>query len=209
MNKIFTIIVGVTGILFFASYFTYHYYPYNLYLVLSIILGVLLYEMFMRMIVGTLINKKFQNHINYELDWFQEKNFESDIYKSLQVQKWKKLMPTYSPKSFNLKKHSFDQIIQSTCQSEIIHEIIIVLSFVPVIFSLTFGHFWIILVVSVLAALIDLTFVILQRYNRPRLIRIMQMSKKREERSKKKQQNSEKNKIIRDSFHIKRFHENL
>ena len=47
-----------------------------------------------------------------------------------------------------------------------------VLSFVPVAFSVWFGSLGVFLITSFAAFLFDSVFVILQRYNRPRLMRL-------------------------------------
>ena len=59
------------------------------------------------------------------------------------------------------------------CQAEIVHEIIIVLSFVPIIFSIWFGELLVFIITSVISALIDSIFVMLQRYNRSRIIKLI------------------------------------
>ena len=52
---------------------------------------------------------------------------------------------------------------------------IIVFSFFPIIVSVWFGAIEVFISTSMVAALIDLIFVILQRYNRPRVIKILQL----------------------------------
>ena len=60
------------------------------------------------------------------------------------------------------------------CGAEIVHEIIMVLSFLPLLAIPVFGAFPVFLITSVLAALFDGVFVMAQRYNRPRLVRILE-----------------------------------
>lgn len=66
------------------------------------------------------------------------------------------------------------------CQSELVHETNVLFSFVPVLFSLWFGEAAIFIVTSALAAAFDLAFVIMQRYNRPTVIRIALRAAKRQ-----------------------------
>lgn len=82
-------------------------------------------------------------------------------------------MPTYDPTSFSLKHNSLEQIVYTSCVSEAVHEVIIVFSFLPLLFALVWGAFPVFLVTSILSGLFDSCFVIIQRYNRPRLIRIL------------------------------------
>ena len=89
------------------------------------------------------------------------------------MKNWKKRLPTYDPRQFSLKENTAQQVVRNMCGAEIVHEVIIVLSFVPISFSFLFGEFPVFLITSILAALYDSIFVIVQRYNRPRLIRIL------------------------------------
>lgn len=82
-------------------------------------------------------------------------------------------MPTYDVDTFSFELHSMEEIVMAMCQSEVVHEAIVVLSFIPVSFSIRFASFGVFLVTSILAAIFDMMFVIMQRYNRPRLVRIL------------------------------------
>ena len=62
--------------------------------------------------------------------------------------------------------------------AELVHEVIIVLSFVPIFASLSFGAFPVFFVTFVLVACFDALFVVMQRYNRPRIMKLMKTSDK-------------------------------
>ena len=128
------------------------------------------YHFAMRLAVGALVPNRF----SYRSGWFQPKKFEAGLYKKLQVKKWKDHMPTYDPRLFSLKENTPEAMIQNMCQAEVVHEIIILLSFIPLLFSIVWDTFGVFLVTSLLSALLDLTFVIMQRYNRPRILRLTQ-----------------------------------
>ena len=81
-------------------------------------------------------------------------------------------MPTYNPKLFSLQENSLEEILCNMCQAEVVHEVIILLSFVPLAFSLVWDSFFVFLITSVLAAGFDLLFVMLQRFNRPRVAKL-------------------------------------
>ena len=59
------------------------------------------------------------------------------------------------------------------CGAEVVHEIIMVLSFIPLLFAIPFGVFPVFFITSVIASLVDFVFVIVQRYNRPRIIKLI------------------------------------
>ena len=89
------------------------------------------------------------------------------------VKSWKDKMPTYDADTFSLELHSMEEIVMAMCQSEIVHVIIVVLSFVPLLFYIWFESFAVFLITSLLAAGFDMMFVVMQRYNRPRKIKLL------------------------------------
>lgn len=141
----------------------------------AITFGTVFYHFAMRLAVGKLIPE----HFDYESFWFREKSFEKKLYKAIGVKKWKGRMPSYTPSSYMIKTSDFTKIIYTMCRNEVIHEVIAVLSFVPILFSFVFDETLVFLITSVLACLFDLAFVVMQRYNRPRLIRLMNRYSKR------------------------------
>lgn len=90
----------------------------------------------------------------------------------------KKIIPTYSPETFDITNKSIEEIIGATCQAEVVHEIIMLFSLLPIALIPIFGEPIVFIVTSVLSMMIDSIFVILQRYNRPRLIKLMKRIKK-------------------------------
>ncbi len=139
----------------------------------AITFGTCFYHLSMRLIVGHTIHYKLQNHVDYTRRWYQPHPVESSLYKFLQVKKWKTNMPTYTPSVFDPRKHTWEEIAQAMCQAEIVHEVIVVLSFLPLLAAIPFGAFFVFLFTSIAAALYDLSFVIMQRYNRPRIIKFI------------------------------------
>ena len=139
----------------------------------TITLGATAYHFAMRLAVGAFVNLIMKNKANHNSVWFREKSFEKKLYNLLRVRKWKKYIPTYSPDTFDTSKKTVKEIVGATCQAEIVHEVIMVLSLLP-IFAIPFlGGAVAFITTSFLSMLIDFAFVILQRYNRPRLVRVM------------------------------------
>lgn len=139
----------------------------------AITFGTCFYHFSMRLTVGHIINYKMHNRADYTKQWYQQHPLESAVYTFLRVKKWKANMPTYSPSVFDPKQHSWEEIVQAMCQAEIVHEVILVLSFLPLLAAIPFGAFYVFLFTSTAAALYDLSFVIMQRYNRPRIIKFI------------------------------------
>lgn len=144
----------------------------DIFLVLAITCGTTLYHFAMRLTVGFVVDGIMRNHADYTKKWYQPLPFEKKLYKKLNVRQWKGKMPTYDEALFSVKDKRYDEIAQAMCQAEIVHEVIIVFSFLPILASLKFGVPVVFILTSVMAAGFDLLFVIMQRYNRPRIIKL-------------------------------------
>lgn len=63
------------------------------------------------------------------------------------------------------------------CGAEIVHEVNVVVSFVPVVLSVIVpvlrSTVLVFVLTSVAVAIFDMLFVIIQRYNRPRMLKLM------------------------------------
>ena len=140
----------------------------------TITIGIALYHFAMRLAVGHIVNFVMKNKADYKNLWFREKKLENKFYRLIRIRKWSKLLPTYSPDTFDTEQKTVEEIIGATCQAELVHEIIMLLSLLPIFFIPFLGGAPAIIITSVLAMLFDSLFVILQRYNRPKLVRVME-----------------------------------
>ena len=141
--------------------------------VVTITIGITLYHFAMRLAVGTVVNLLMKNKANHESAWFREKRFEKRLYERLHIRLWKKHIPTYNPDTFDTKKKTLKEIVGATCQAEIVHEVIMVLSLLPIAVIPFLGGAVAIFITSFLSMVIDSVFVMLQRYNRPKLVKVM------------------------------------
>ena len=138
----------------------------------TISFGTTAYHFVMRLAVGYGLLKLTNYDLDYRHPWFQPRKWEAVFYKRLRVRSWKGKLPTYAPSQFSLESQSLHRVIQNMCGAELVHEIIMVLSFLPLLTVPLWGEFWVFLITSALAAVFDSIFVMAQRYNRPRLVRI-------------------------------------
>ena len=137
----------------------------------AITAGTTFYHFAMRLLVGTVVPRCIKKPMARR--WFLQKHFEPRLYAFLRVKQWKDRMPTYDPASFSLHHNSLEQIVHNSCVSEAVHVVIVLFSFVPLLFTFFWGAFPVFLITSVLSAAFDSCFVVMQRYNRPRLLRIL------------------------------------
>jgi len=132
-------------------------------------------------------------------EWFQGEKFpfrsfsferEGNIYHALGVRKWKEgfpdmsvLLPFLMPSKRLPKVLSANQVelmIQETCVAEWVHVMLCIMGFGCVFLWKKAGG-WIL---SILYILGNLPYIVIQRYNRPKLVRLLRRLEKREGRTK-------------------------
>lgn len=137
------------------------------------------YHFIMRLVVGQSVTVRYRNReFNMNSFGFRLHKFEPELYRQLKVKRWKSSMITARPEQFDLKDNDLKSLLHNILQAELVHRIIMVLSFVPILFIIPFGAPVVFIITSVLASFVDLQFVIIQRYNRPRVVRMIEMQKK-------------------------------
>lgn len=136
------------------------------------------YHFIMRMTVGELITVRYRNRkFNLNSVGFRMYQFEPELYKRLKVKKWKKNIITAKPEQFDISKNGMEGMLHNIARAELVHRIIMVLSFVPLVLIIPYGAPIIFIMTSIFSCLIDLQLVIVQRYNRPRVIKLMETAK--------------------------------
>ena len=148
---------------------------------------VIVYHFWVRIIMGN-VSKLFRKNINYKQWWFKEHRFEKGLYKLLRVKKWKDKTFTYNPGDFDLKNKSLEEIANIMSKSEVDHWINELISVCSLLFALIWPNFFIALVISAICAMIfDSQFIIIQRYNRPRIVKALEHQKKSDKREEKEE----------------------
>lgn len=158
----------------------HHFFPKELLLSLAITFGTTGYHFVMRLVVGWIIPSLTRGRLNPDSFWFRQRSFEPKLYRKLHIRRWKGKMPTYNPSEFSFEENTPEQIIQNSCVAELVHQVISAASFLPLLTVGVFGALPVFLITSLLAAVFDCFFIILQRYNRPRLQRFQKNTKRRD-----------------------------
>lgn len=140
---------------------------------LAVTSGTVAYHFLMRLCVGTILDSLLHNRVGYTKPWFWVGQREMRLYKTLRVKQWKNKMPTYDASAFDPAIHTWDEIAQAMCQSELVHECNALLSFLPLIAAIWIGAFWVFLITSLCSAGFDLLFVAMQRFNSHRVLRMI------------------------------------
>lgn len=185
-SKLFKIITVVTALLALVFFILYKAYLSTLWFSLTITFATMFYHFAMRLTVGTIVDHFTKNGINTQSRWFCETKLEKKLYKLLRVKKWKHFIPTWEPQKFSLEHNDMKKIIENMCAAEIIHELIILLGYASLLFSFFTPdpkrYVFIFVITAFFAGLCDTFFVILQRYNRPRMVRLYKRSEAEKQR---------------------------
>ena len=165
-----------------VSIIFYHLFTiaYNgIFYLLCIIFAIAGYHLFVHLAIGHIVNFILKNDVDYNKKWFLEKPFEDKLYKKLKVRNWKDKIPTFYPDTFSLQNNAPDKILKVMCQSEVVHAIIVILSFVPILYAfyINLPYKWLFIISSLMSATFDTCLVIMQRYNRPRIRRMLERKK--------------------------------
>ena len=164
------VIMLIASIVCFALYYSNVYNNITI-LWIGITAFTIMYHLWMRIIMGN-VTKLFK--INYKQLWFKERKFEKKLYKMLQVKKWKGKALTYNPELFSLKDYSLEEIANTMSKAETDHWINELISLSTLLFAIVWGELWIFLITAIIAMLFDGQFIVIQRYNRPRIVKIIE-----------------------------------
>ena len=167
--------IGITLIVSLICFYLYYANVWKTETILwiGIIAFTIMYHFWTRIIMGN-VSKLFKRHINYKQWWFKEKSFEKWLYKMLRVKEWKDKALTYNPESFSLKEHSLEEIANTMVKSEMDHWINEVISLSTLFFIIPWGREWAFIISTIVAMIFDGQFIIIQRYNRPRVLKVLE-----------------------------------
>ncbi|MBR6504819.1 MAG: hypothetical protein IKT41_03810 [Clostridia bacterium] len=165
----------ITWIICFSLYYG-DIYKHGIILWTGIVAFMIMYHFWLRIIMGN-VTKLFQKRINYKLWWFKERRFETKLYEFLRVKKWKGKALTYNPELFSLKNYSLEEIANTMTKAEVDHWVNEIISLTSLIFILLWGAWKVFIIQAIVAMIFDSQFIIIQRYNRPRIVKILEKEK--------------------------------
>ena len=161
----------------FASVLAYAAWRRPVCYTLAITFGTASYHFLIRLLVGWLVLLCMPKYVDAQGWWFRPKKCEQRFYRLIRIKAWKDKVPTYNPDSFSVSKDRLHDLVRTMCVSEAGHEIMLVCGYFSVLFCFITGDWhtdvWIFLATAFAAGLFDFVFVLLQRYNRPRLVRLL------------------------------------
>ncbi len=123
-------------------------------------------------ISAPIVSLLFRKRFNYNCLWFKQGRFETKLYRTLRVKRWKTLLPTYHTIDYSTKHYNFETVIQNMCHAEVVHEVITLTSYLAVLFGLIVSNYGLLILFSAIFSTLHMPFIIVQRYNRPRILKI-------------------------------------
>lgn len=118
--------------------------------------------------------------------WAWEKD--GSVYRRLGIQQWKDLVPDMSkilpdmvPKRVDLRETADNamRLVQETCVAEAVHAALMVLAVGIVLLC---PNRWGVAIALFDALLLNLPYILIQRYNRPKLLRLAERLRRKEEK---------------------------
>ena len=167
------VISAASFILYYSGLFTH-----GAMLWVGITAFTIMYHLWMRIIMGN-VTKLFK--IRHSQAWFKERFFEKRLYKLLRVRQWKEHVLTYDPSAFSQEKHTLEEIANAMSKAETDHWINELISLTTLLFAIPWGYLWIFLVTAIAAMIFDAQFIVVQRFNRPTVLRVMKKKQLRAE----------------------------
>ena len=145
----------------------------------AVTFGTIAYHFLIRFLAPPIVCINKRKKYDYRRWWFKQRSWEPKFFEKLKVREWKDTSFTFDPSEFSTKVHTLEEIVNNMCHAEVVHEFIFLMSFTSLIFAIPFGAFIVFLITAIAAALFDLAFVIIQRYNRPRVVKLMERKQNR------------------------------
>ena len=136
---------------------------------IGVVSFMILYQFGLRILFGEITNRL---SFNYNHSFFKRKPFEAKLYRLLRVRQWKDKVLTFNPDKYDFENRTLHQLASTMAKSETDHWFNVLISLFGVLFSLIWGLFPVFLAVSILAILFDAQFIVVQRYNRPIVLRL-------------------------------------
>ena len=170
--------VALTAIIA-AVCFIVHYsgiYKSALILWTGIVTFMILYHFGLRILFGN-ITKLFKIDSNHP--WYRQRAFEKKLYKLLKVRKWKDKVLTFEPEMYDFEKRTLEQLANTMAKSELDHWINEIISVVSIFFLFIWGCPAAFIISAIAAMIFDAQFIVVQRYNRPIVLKLDARRKKK------------------------------
>ena len=147
----------------------------------TVISGTLFYHVGIRWGILALIDYGPEDWFDWRRWIYTPRRYEKALYDKLRVGDWKAYVPVLRPSLYSPREHSWDDILLTMCQTEFAHALGALGCLIPMILGpLLFKGFWAFFITGLLLILAEMCFIIVQRYNRPRVIAMLRKREREE-----------------------------
>ncbi len=166
-----TVLAGSCGLLCTALWRVYRVEPYFSF---AVTFWTTFYHFAMRLLVGFLVMRMRKGRTKEDRKPYSLRAAERRFCEKIRIKKWKRFAPTYKKELFCVERSDLEPLMHAMVDAQIGHSIMAALSLAPILLSVVFGGFAAFLSTSLFFCCFDLGLVILQKYNRARLSRLLQ-----------------------------------
>ena len=167
-------LTAVISVAIFALYYS-GVFENEVFLWCGIVSFMIFYQFGLRILFGE-ISKRM--NINYKHPFYRERGFEKHLYKLLFVRRWKDKVLTFDPAAYDFKNRTLPELAKTMSKSELDHWVNELISIGGMFFALLWGCWPAFVISAVIAMLFDAQFIVVQRYNRPIVVRLIQRKEK-------------------------------
>ena len=172
MDTVIIIMIATAAVCFVLYYSGV--LPHGVVLWIGVSAFTVVYHFKMRLLMG---EWTLRRSITYTHPWFRPRKFEKKLYKLLRVRDWRGKVLTYDPSAFDVKIHTYEEIANAMSKAECDHWINELISLSTLLFGLIWGETWVFALTAIAAMIFDAQFILVQRYNRPTVIRLINRQK--------------------------------
>lgn len=141
----------------------------------AVLTGCIAFHLVIWILSATIVVGIMRNKANDKFFLFRELSWEKKFYQFIRIRSWKHHLPTYAPKYYDFKSLSHTDLLGIISQTEVVHEVASLLSLVSLFGIIWFGHTLIFTTIAAIDLMTNLVYIILQRYNRMRLRKLIKI----------------------------------
>ena len=174
-----------TTLVFFIMGITWALYrdhPTNFFYGLRAFFTVGFYQLAVRVLISIYYRQVHKWPWNPHNPWFRERAWEKPFYNALRVKRWKDFLPTNRPGDFDIRQTDIAGILNNSCRAEAVHATNNAAGYLPLLLTGLMTrprqYLGIALFIAVGFGIADSILALIQRYNRPRLLRLLDLLEK-------------------------------
>ena len=169
------VVCCVINLLFAVSGILVAVYDKQPFVAIFITMFMFAYHADVRVVIGAVTNKLVKSRINVDKKCYTVSKKEFDFLSKLDVKKWKDKFVTLFSDQFTVSTNNIENVLKNNINAEITHHLCFAMGLlaIPLGWLISAEELWLYVATAVVASLaLDLPPILIQRYNRFRLLKI-------------------------------------